>query len=327
MHPITRFAILTAALLTCLGAHAQSADADFTPLLKAGKRVDAETLARERVTKNPGDDVAFWYLARLGSNDPAKRDALIPQVEKCVKDLPRSARCASALGSLYGAAAMSAGITGGLKYAGSIKDLMLKAVELDPKNYDMRRDLGQFYLQAPGIAGGSVRKAIENAADFAKLDAARGGLLRAEVHVYEKEYAKAEALVSAIKPGADAALADQLASAIASIGFAMASNNEAALAQKLFERQIAAAPANATAHFGLGRALLEQKNIDAAIASMEHALKLDPTITAQYRLGVAYQAKGDRAKATQLFQQFLKIQPTGRASDDAKKRIEDMKKG
>jgi tetratricopeptide (TPR) repeat protein len=320
----------TAAALTSIAVVAQTAastDQDFTALLKAGKRAEAEALARDRVAKSAQDDVALWYLARLSANDAKKREALIPSVEKCVKDLPQSARCASALGSLYGSAAMLAGITGGLKYAGSIKELLQKAVVLDPKSYDMRRDLIQFYLQAPGIAGGSVRKAIENATEFAKHDAVRGQLLRAEIHVYEKEFAKAESLVAGLNAGADTALAEQLFGAMNSIGFAMVANNEAAKARTLFERQIAAQPKSASAQFGLGRALLELKQVDAAITAMEKARELDANTVVQYRLGIAYQTKGERAKATQLLQQFLALQSQGRAADDARKRIEEMKKG
>ena len=237
-------------------ASAASTDADFAPLAKA-RNVDAiEALATERLAKDPGDDVALWYWARLVSGHAAKRDLLIPRLEQCVKDLPMSARCHSALGSLYGAAAMSAGITGGMKYVGKIKDAMIRAVELDPARFEMRRDLVQFYLQAPGIVGGSVRRANEHANEFAKYDAARASLLRAEVQAYEKDFAKAEATLNAVKPGNDPDLADALMAAYANLGFGLINASNPAEAQQLFERRLAATPNNATLHFGLGRALL-----------------------------------------------------------------------
>lgn len=200
-----------------------------------------------------------------------------------------------------------------------------KAVELDPKHFDMRRDLNQFYLQAPGIVGGSVRKAIQNSTDFAKVDPARAQLLRAEVHIYEKEFDKAEAILANIKPGADGDLADSLSGATSSLGFAMVNANEAAKAQKLFERQITTDASNANAHFGLGRSLLEQKQVDAAITSMERALQLDPKLTAHYRLGIAYQTKGDKPKAAAMYKQFLAYSAQGRAADDARKRLDELK--
>jgi tetratricopeptide (TPR) repeat protein len=309
-----------------INAFAQSADADFAPLIKSRNTAGVETLARERLAKNSKDDVALWYLGRAVASNEKKRDELIPRVEQCIKDLPQSARCHNVLGSMYGVLASSGGMTAGMKYAGKIKDMFLKAVELDPKNFDMRRDLNQYYLIAPGIVGGSVKKAIENSNDFAKIDPARGQLLRAEAHIYEKEFAKAETLLRSIK-ATDADLAEDVTSAINSVGFGMINTNEPALAQKLFERQIALDAKNANAHFGLGRALLEQKNVDGAIASMERALQIEPKTTAHYRLGIAYQTKGDKAKATAAFQQFLSYQKTGKAVEDASKRLEELKKG
>jgi len=321
--------LLAACLVTiaCTPVFAQSTDADFSALSKARKTVEMETLARERIGKNSKDDIALWYLGRVVAGDAKKRDELIPRVEQCIKDLPQSARCHNLLGSLYGSAATSAGMTAGLKYAGRIKDMFVKAVELDPKNFEMRRDLNQFYLVAPGLAGGSVRKAIENSNDFAKLDASRSQLLRAEVHIYEKEYAKAEAILLALKPSGDSDLAESVQAATSNLGFAMINNGAADKAQKLFERQIAVAPGRAAAHFGLGRALLEQKAFDPAIVSIERALQIDPKLNGHYRLGIAYQSKGDKAKAKVAFEQFLAYSTQGRAADDARKRLDELKAG
>ncbi len=324
MSSLLCFTYFTAMSIT---AQAQSVDADFIPLLKARNIAAIENLARERLAKNSKDDVAIWHWARSVANDAKKREELTSRAEQCIKDLPQSARCHGALGALYGTLAMSGGMTAGLKYAGKIKDMMLKAVEFEPKNYDMRRDLNQYYLQAPGIVGGSVRKAIENSNDFGTIDAVRGQLLRAEVHIYEKEFAKAEALLRAIKTSGDSDLSDAVISATTSLGYSMLSNGEVAKAQKLFEQQIAANDKYANAHFGLGRALLEQKNNDAAIASMERAMLLDPKLTGHYRLGLAYQAKGDKPKSIAAFQQFLSYQKTGKAAEDATKRLEELQRG
>ena len=92
-------------------------------------------------------------------------------------------------------------------------------------------------------------------------------------------------------------------------------------------RQIAVAPSSAAAHFGLGRALLAQKAFDPAIVSMERALQIDPTLNGHYRLGIAYQSKGDKAKAKVAFEQFLAYSSQGRAADDARKRLDELKAG
>lgn len=174
-----------------------STDAEFDVLSRARESAQVESLARERLAKDPKDDVALWHLGRAVSQDAAKRDELIPRAEQCAKDMPQSARCHNLLGHLYGAVASSGSMAAGLKYAGRIKGLYIKGVELDPRNFTIRRDLNQYYLFAPGIVGGSVSKAIQGSRDYAKFDAARGQLLRAEVHTYEEEFDQAESMLAA----------------------------------------------------------------------------------------------------------------------------------
>jgi tetratricopeptide (TPR) repeat protein len=316
---------LVALVSTEASANTISTDAEFSALARARKTAEIESLARDRISKNSKDDLALWYLGRFVAGDAKKREELIPKAEQCIKDMPQSARCHNVLGTLYGAAALSAGITAGIKYASRIKEMFAKAVELDPKQFDFRRDLNQFYLQAPGIAGGSVRKAVQNSTDYIAIDAARGQILRAEVHSYEKEFDKAEALLNGIKTGGDADLSESVRNAQSTLGFAYINAEQPARAQALFTRLLAADANFAIAHFGLGRALLEQKQLDQAIASMERGLQIDPKLTAHYRLGIAYQLKGDKPKATAMFKQFLTYSNEGRAADDARKRLEQLK--
>ena len=317
-------AIVVAMLPTA--ALAQSTDADFKVLLKERKFAEAESLANERIAKNTKDEVAIWYLANVTAGDPAKRASSIAKGEACIAALPKSAKCHHALGRLYGAAALAAGPLDMLKYASRIKDEFSAAVELEPANYDARRDLNQYYLQAPGIAGGSVRKAIANAEDLGKINPNHGRLLRADVHVYEKEFDKAEAVLNTVKPAGDEFTTTALSAAWISLGFAMINDKQASKALSLFERQIAIDMNNAMMHFGLGRAQFESNAVDAAIASMEHALKIDSKLTAHYRLGIAYQTKGDKPKAIAMFQQFLSYATTGKFADDARQRLESLRK-
>ncbi len=308
------------------GVFAQSTDADFVPLIKERKFAEVEKLANERIAANAKDDMAIWYLANVSANEASKRDAAIAKAEACIATLPDSAKCHHALGRLYGAAALSSGLMNGIKYASRIKEEFAKAVELDPRNFESRRDLNQFYLQAPGIAGGSVRRAIENCEAHTKFNAAQGQLLRADVHIYEKEFDKADSLLTAIRPAGDEVAARALPQVWSSLGFAMINDKQAPKAQTLFERLVATDANNALMHFGLGRAQLENQAIDAAIASLERALKIDSKLSAHYRLGIAYQTKGDKPKAIAAFQQFLSYSTTGKSAEDAKQRIEMLKK-
>ncbi len=325
-HALSALAIL---FFSGAGAQAQtpSAEGEYRALMKERKFVETEALARERLAANEKDDVALWFLARVGGGDAKKREELITRTEQCTKVLPQSARCHDALGMLYGMAAASGGMSAIFKYASRVKEEFQRAVELDPKFFDGRRDLNQFYLQAPGIAGGSVRKAIENAEAVAQIDANRGALLRAEVHIYEKEFDKAEAILNGIKPGSDAIVADTLPQIWSSLGYMLMNEKDFPRSQKVFERLVAVDVNNAAAHMGLGRAQLERKLVDEAIASLERAVRISEKIGAHYRLGIAYQTKGEKQKAISAYEKFLTYQATGKAADDIRSRLEELKRG
>jgi tetratricopeptide (TPR) repeat protein len=316
-----RFAAVLSALFAASPLLAQSTDAEFHALGRAHKVAELEALARQRLAENPQDEVALWHLARAVAQDPRQRDELIAHAERCTRELPKSARCHNALGSLLGARASAAGMAEGIKLAGRIKALHVTAAELDPRHFASRRDLNQFYLFAPGIVGGSVRKALQGCKDYAAFDAARAKVLRADVHSYEEEFDEAESLLTSITPGNDAELANAVRDATSSLGLALINEGEAGRAEKLFERQLAADAGYAEAHFGLGRALLEQSKLDGAIAALQRALQLDSRIRAHYRLGIAYQQKGDAGTALMMLRQFLSYSPEGRAADDARKRV------
>jgi len=78
----SRFTIFVTVVIafSCSGAFAQSSDADFCSLLKKRKPAEAEALTRERITRQPRDDMALWYLARITAGDANKRNELIPKV-------------------------------------------------------------------------------------------------------------------------------------------------------------------------------------------------------------------------------------------------------
>jgi len=304
-------------------------DEEIAAKLKTRDIQTVDKLARERLAKDPQDEAAYNFVAIAAlSGDQPMRDAAIPLVEACIQKRPKAAICHHRIGQLYGTTAMSGGMMAVLKYAPKIKEHFLLAVELDPANFDARRDLIQYYLQAPGIAGGSTAKARENAEAHAKVNPLQGTLLSVDVHLYNKEFDQAEKILAALPPPTDDGGRTTYRNYQAGFGFSLINAGQFARAQKVFEKLIATHADYAQAHFGLGRAQLESGQVDAAITTLEKAVQLDPAIGAQYRLGIAYQTKGDKAKAIANLQQFLDAKPprTGKVADDARQRLEALKK-
>jgi tetratricopeptide (TPR) repeat protein len=69
---------------------------------------------------------------------------------------------------------------------------MQTAAKLNPQNGPALSDLGDYYAQAPGMAGGGTDKAQDVASELDKVDPARAAQLRGDIAIQKKDYATAE---------------------------------------------------------------------------------------------------------------------------------------
>jgi tetratricopeptide (TPR) repeat protein len=311
-------------------SHAQTKPSAFEQEMSALSKVrnydGAEARARKELAAKPMDEHALLWLANLAMSDAKKRAAVEKEVDACVAAQPKAARCHLALGNLLGARAMGDGMLSAMKYAGKIRDSFAKAVELDPEWPQARRSLNQFYLMAPGIAGGGAGKAFTNADDFAKINPFFGKVLRIEAHLSEKEIPKAEALLAGLTPPAGDEGRTTHAAAVAGVGWAHFNNKGYPKALELFDRAAKMDGDNLQHVFGRGRALLEQKQFDAAIGVFEGIAKQDPKYPVEFRLAAAYEGKGDKARAISFYEAFLKRDVVSeRQKKEARARIDALK--
>ena len=188
-----RRVLATAALLLWSTVPAFAASEAIAPgvqLFESRRFEEARKFFEPYVEKNPRDAEGTYYLGRtlfaLGRFEPAAE-----QLEKSVEIRPSSDTLLW-LGRSYGQFAMQASIFRQAGLAKKCKAAWEKAVVLDPNNLNVREDLIQYYLRAPGFMGGSVRKAREQAAEIRKRDAVRGSLAAVTIHLYRKDDAAAE---------------------------------------------------------------------------------------------------------------------------------------
>lgn len=78
-------------------------------------------------------------------------------------------------------------------YAVRCREALERAVELDGHNTDAMHDLLTYYLQAPGFLGGGLEKAERLALKIAKLDAAEGQSVAAQIAEKRTDFSAAEA--------------------------------------------------------------------------------------------------------------------------------------
>jgi tetratricopeptide (TPR) repeat protein len=283
MNHIFRYSITSLALCALslsfqsFASTATAPDKALQALLDDNKWSEVEKISRERVVKNAKDEQAhrYWTASVLPQNDSKKRQAALEGMEACITTLPQSSVCHHAAGQLLGIQAMEAGMLKAMGSIGRIKELLTKGVEFDPLYYDARRDLIQFYLQAPGIAGGSVSKARELAQAATDKQPEHAKLLKATLAMHDKKPEDAEKILGTVKLIGNEELEDDLDGAWVSLGFTYAGNKAVAKAKPIFERMVKEKPTKAMGHFYLGRILVELGEFESAIPSLTQAAKLD----------------------------------------------------
>ena len=164
-----------------------------------------------------------------------------------------------------------------------------KAVELDSGNVAAAVARVDFYLEAPGIVGGSVDKAKAEAERLRKLSPYRAAFARAKIAEKEKDWD---------------------------------------LAQREYAALMAAHPDSATPHFYFGRsASLSGKELSRGEAALQRFLALlgtrepESRAVGHYRLGTIREKQGDRAGARSEYDSAVALNPRYEDAIAARRRL------
>lgn len=113
----------------------------------------------------------------------------VTHAELAVKLAPQNSEYNQWLGRAYGGKAEE---THSFFLARKVKHTFENAVRLNPANVEARRDLMQYYVEAPWIVGGDKQKAREQIDAIAALDSLQGRLARAAYLSTNKQWKQAE---------------------------------------------------------------------------------------------------------------------------------------
>jgi tetratricopeptide (TPR) repeat protein len=108
----------------------------------------------------------------------------ISYYEALVQDEPSNANYHFKYGGAMGLKAMSISKIRAVAYIGDIKHELEQAAKLDPKHIEARWALVEFYIQLPGIFGGSENKAIDYATELGKISKVDGYLANGYIAEY-----------------------------------------------------------------------------------------------------------------------------------------------
>jgi cytochrome c-type biogenesis protein CcmH/NrfG len=305
-------------LSMCLVSGAQSQTAqDIRNQLDArdGKSLQsAEAFAKA----NPKNADA-WILLTRARLQAGKSELAVASAETAVKLAPKNAQSQYWLGNAYGSQIGKVGMMSKMSMAPKLREAFEAAVMLDPNNLDARESLVQFYLQAPTIAGGGKDKALAQAAEIAKRDAARGHLAKAQIYLSEKNNSAAVKSYEAAYAANPANNEIRLA-----LGIAYQQSKLWPEAFRHFRAWIKADPKAGSAWYQIGRtSVLSGLQIEEGIAALQLYLKLPHTANepqnkhAYYRLGQLYAKAGQKNEARVALQTALKLDPDFKDAKEA----------
>ncbi len=314
--------ILIAALLSLLLADVQAqSPQDIKNQLDARDKkalVNAEAYAKAN-----SNNAEAWILLTRARLQAGKTESAVVSAEKAVKLAPNSAQSQYWLGNAYGARIGEVGMMSKMSMAPKLREAFETTVALDPNNLDAREALLEYYLQAPAIAGGGKDKAVLQAREIAKRDAARGHLAQARIHLHEENpgaAVKSYEAAYAAKPDNDAI---RLA-----LGIAYQQSKRWPDAFRHFRAWTKADPKAGPAWYQIGRTgVLSGLQLEEGIAALQIYLKLPRTGNepqnqhAYYRMGQLYAKSGQKAAARASFQNALKLDPGFKDAKDELARL------
>jgi tetratricopeptide (TPR) repeat protein len=317
-----------ALLVVCALAAARSADAQCSPATQKlvtdqqhdEARAEAEALAK----KNPSSDSALhcvgWVLMSADKSKEATE-----WFEKAIKVNDKvSAHHLWLANSLGDQAEHTSKIK--LPFlARRIKGEFDRAAQLDPTSIDARHGLIEFYSKAPGVMGGSMDKAKEQALEIGKLNAMRGHIEMAALLERDKDAAGAEREFSAAVAAApDSTLGYSRLAAF----YGRSKRHMDAVAT--YDRLLKVKPDGINARLNIAWNLVQAvKELDRAERETKTWFADPPKETsvptrsfAHFVLGRIYETSGKKEAARVEFQSAVTINPR---NEDAKKALAALK--
>ena len=168
-----------------------SATPSAQELLDAGRADEAVQAFEQQVRDSPNDAAAYNLLCRAHFMRE-EWDRGIANCEKARSLDPENSRYNLWLGSIYGEKADRAGFMSAAGLAKKVRTSFERAVELAPNDWQARVNLGEFYVEAPGIVGGGKDKARDQANALMPLKPGLAYWLLGRIAEKNKDMADAE---------------------------------------------------------------------------------------------------------------------------------------
>ncbi|MAK36092.1 MAG: hypothetical protein CMC15_07945 [Flavobacteriaceae bacterium] len=283
----------------------------------------AKPLFQQYLKEHPNHQKTREYLGDIAGYKK-DWDTAIDFYEDLVEENDRSANYHFKYGGALGMKALSISRIRAATYIGDIKEHFEKAATLDPNHIEVRWALVEFYMQLPGIIGGSEKKATKYANQLLKISPVDGYLANGYIAEYDDRPADAERYYKkAIDVGGSPHTYEKLAEHYEK-------NNKPKEALETANKSLQIHKRNSL-NYQIGK-IAAQYNLDAELginclqAYIENHSVRDgvPKDWAYYRLAQIYKNLGKKNTALQWIDKALADRPDFEQALDEKKRIEAL---
>ncbi|MFO1252619.1 MAG: hypothetical protein U1E77_16145 [Inhella sp.] len=314
--PFTRrHAWIAAALAALALGSAQAAvfkDAQLEALHEAGKFTELEQQAQARLKSNPADAEAraalVLGLSLADSADAQRLAAGAQQAKLCTEQHPNMAVCHLAAAQNLSQQMLNMGMAKAMRSVGTLIDLWVRTLELEPSSSTARVQLAKLYVTLPGILGGSSSKAKELEAAVRGSQPETARIIRVHLLAEAKQWVEMEAELRALKPSQDSAMQEEVREATMQLALEYLKNGkDLAKARNLYESLQRDQPNRAAGFYGAARVHAAQGQANEAIRLFERAKTLAGAddYPIDHRLGDTLLAKGDKAQAKAVYERFV----------------------
>jgi tetratricopeptide (TPR) repeat protein len=175
----------------------QSSLADAQHDYNAGRYNRAVDALNTAIAKSP-DDASLHFLLGQSYYQLGDFPRAVAGFERAVQLAPKDSVYRDWLAKSYGRRAEESKFLGAMSWARKTHREFEIAVELDPANFEARRDLIRYEMNAPSVIGGGDDKAMKNIDALEKIDPIQGQLARGEFFATKKRMPEADAVFGKI---------------------------------------------------------------------------------------------------------------------------------
>jgi tetratricopeptide (TPR) repeat protein len=285
--------------------------AEAIRLFEARQVTQARPLLEEAVREDPSDARAAFYLGRaLLSADEV--DKAVEWIEKAVALDGERVEYHLWLGRAYGSKALGASVLRQPSLAGRVRREFERASALDPDNLEARFGLVEFYLRAPGVMGGSLAKAKEQARQISTRDPLQGRRAAGRVAEHEKRFDdEAHEYSAALRDFPESPEPHYW------MGSFYERRKDYARAFEIYEKLLEKRPEEWNACYQIGRiAVVSGERLDRGVECLTLYLSHTPgadepsLASAHFRLGLLYEKKRAKDLARAEYTAALELDPT-----------------